>query len=109
MVVLLYPHGQPGIEAVGLELYATHTLHSMRPVNDVRTTVRDVLNLGLSVVIPDNCIANPSWSAMLTMLAQLNITVVAASSYLKTLTVHQPAAGVAAPPTQQHPAVGLTH
>jgi hypothetical protein len=108
MVLFLYPYGHVGAEKLGMALYATRTLHALLPVNDRKAAVKSVLATDITVVIPDDYAPNPEWSDVLLALRALKHPVMTVNTYLNSLTSKQPAAGTAAPPTQQRPAVGLT-
>ena len=108
MVLFIYPYGHPAAEKLGMDLYATRTLHALLPVNDRKSAVQSVLSTGITAVIPDDYTPNPVWTDVLLALRAVQHPLITVSAYLNSLKNNQPAAGTAAPPTQQRPAVGLT-
>lgn len=109
MVLFAFPSGYERSNEVGMQLYPTRTLFGLLPVNDRAQAVKAVLSTGITVVIPDDATPNDVWLDVLTALRACHHPVRTVADYLNQLrNAHQPAAGAAAPPTQQEPVAGLT-
>lgn len=106
MVLFLAPAQQADATEVAYKLRSTRTLFGMLYLyNDRRGVVQRILQLDLSVVVPDNPTWSPAWQDVREALDLLQVRVSTVSQYLTTLQQPTPVPP-AAPPVQQGAGVG---